>query len=382
MSNEERQLRPLILDIGSDRFKLGWAGEDSPSIIAPSVYVDVKDYIFDANVIDGLEELFYDEKSETQLYGEMALKYQNILNIHEFKKENNFSVLLKYFQYYYDQLNIAPEYKNKQPIIVIAPFFMTELEKSKFQQIFLNELNFPYLLFLPESQAILQTLQKTTGVVVNIGESHTYISSIFHGFTNIMARDVFPVAGKDLTNHLINLIITKKASTINLYLEKWLAKEIKEKTALCVLKPEAEIESIRQGFTNYDQEINFPDGSNLGINLERFMLTEPFFDPKLIRIDYMGLPEAISKVIQSWDRENWEELIANIILSGAGSLIPGLKERLKMEIMKYFSEKISQKVGIIAAAGRENMSWLGASILHSKNELQEGWIPNSENKEQ
>ncbi len=381
MSNEERQLRPLILDIGSDRFKLGWAGDDSPSIIAPSVYVNVKDYIFDSNVIDGLEELFYDEKSDTQLYGEMALKYQNILNIHEFKKENNFSVLLKYFQYYYEQLNIAPDYKNKQPIIIIAPFFMTELEKSKIQQVFFNELNFPYLLFLSESQAILQTLQKTTGVVVNMGESHTYISSIYHGFTNIMARDIFPVAGKDLTNHLINLIITKKGSSINLYLEKWLAKEIKEKTALCVLKPEEEIASIRQGFTNYDQVINFPDGSNLGINLERFMLTEPFFDPKLIRIDYMSLPEAISKVIQSWDRENWEELIPNIILSGAGSLIPGLKERLKMEIMKYFSEKISQKVGIIAATGRENMSWLGASILHSKNELQEGWMSNPEYKE-
>jgi len=380
MSNEERQLRPLILDIGSDRFKLGWASDDSPSIVAPSVYADVRDYIFDSKVIDGLEELFYDENSETQLFGEMALKYQNILNIHEFKKENNFLVLSRYFQFYYNKLNIASEYYYKQPIIVISPFFMTELEKSKLQQLFFNELNFPFILFLSESQAILQTLQKTTGVVVNMGESHTYISSIFHGFTNIMARDIFPVAGKDLTNYFINLIITKKGSSINLYLEKWLAKEIKEKTALCVLKPEVEIESIKQGFTNYDQVINFPDGSNLRINLERFMLSEPFFDPKLIRIDYMGLPEAVAKVIQSWDRENWEELIPNIILSGAGSLIPGFKERLKIEIMKYFSERISQKVNIIAANGRENMSWLGASILHSKNELQEGWISNPEYK--
>jgi actin-related protein len=380
MSTEERQLRPLILDIGSDRFKLGWAGDDSPVIIAPSVYADVRDYIFDSNVIDGLEDLFYGENVETQLFGETALNYQNILNMHEFKKENNFTVLSKYFQYYYKKLNISPEHKNKQPIIVISPFFMTELERAKLQQIFFNELNFPYILFLSESQAILQTLQKTTGVILNMGESHTYISSIFHGFTNIMARDIFPVAGKDLTNYLINLIITKKGSSMNLYLEKWLAKEIKEKTALCVLKPEVEIESIKQGFTNYDQVINFPDGSNLGINLERFMLTEPYFDPKLIRIDYIGLPEAIVKVIQSWDRENWEELIPNIILSGAGSLIPGLKERLKMEIMKYFSDKISQKVGVIAATGRENMSWLGASILHSKNELKEGWISNPEYK--
>ena len=149
---------------------------------------------------------------------------------------------------------------------------------------------------------------------------------------------------------------------------------------MCVLNPEVEIESIKQGFTNFDQVINFPDGSSLGINSERFMLTEPYFNPKIIRIDYIGLPEVIAKVIKSWDRENWEELIPNIILSGGGSLIPGLKERMKLEIKKQFSDKINEKVKIIAAAGREIMSWLGASILYSKNELQDGWIPNPEYK--
>ena len=114
---------------------------------AVSVYVDVRDCIFDSNVIDGLEELFYNENSEIHIYGEMALKYQNILNIHEFKKENNFFILSNYFQYYYQKLNVAPEHKNKQPIIVISPFFMTELEKTKLQQLFFNELNFPYILF-------------------------------------------------------------------------------------------------------------------------------------------------------------------------------------------------------------------------------------------
>ncbi|TFG25891.1 MAG: hypothetical protein EU532_11155 [Promethearchaeota archaeon] len=380
MLNTDKQLRPLIIDIGTDKFKLGWAGDDSPSILAPSIYANRGDFIFDSNEIDGLEELFYDESAESHLFGEIALNYQNVLNIHEFKKEAQFSILSKFFQYYYQKLNVGAEYQNKQPIIVITPFFIPDLEKTKLQQIFFNELNFPYILFLSESQAILQTLQKTTGVVVNMGESHTYISSIFHGFTNIMARDIFPVAGKDLTNYLINLIITKKGSGINLYLEKWLAKEIKEKTALCVLNPEVEIESIKQGFTNFDQVINFPDGTSLGINSERFILTEPYFNPKIIRIDYIGLPEVIAKVIKSWDRENWEELIPNIILSGGGSLIPGLKERMKLEIKKQFSDKINEKVNIIAAAGREIMSWLGASILYSKNELQDGWIPNPEYK--
>lgn len=379
MSTTNQQLRPLILDFGSNTFRMGWAMDDSPVIIAPAVYADIKDYLFESDVIDGLEDLFIEDESEEYLFGYEALKYQNILKIHEFKKENNYYILSKFFHHYYQKLDILPENQFKQPIIIITPFFTTELERTKLEQIFFQDFNFPYLLFLSESQAILQTLQKKTGVVVNMGDFHTYISTIFHGFTNIMARDIFPISGKDLTNHFLNMILTSKSSGKKYYLDKWLAKEIKEKNAIIILNSEEEKKSIKEGLTNYDQIINFPDGSSLKINTERFMLSEPLFDPRLIHIDYFGFPEAIVKVIKSWDRENWEEIILNIILAGGGSLIPGLKERLKFELTKHFSDKIKNKINILAFSGRENMSWIGASILYSKNQLQD-FKPNPEYK--
>jgi actin-related protein len=187
-----------------------------------------------------------------------------------------------------------------------------------------------------------------------------------------MARDSFPIAGNDITNYFLNLILNKQK---DIFLEKWLVKEIKEKTSLCVLKYKDELKQIKKGFTNYDQIINFPDGNSIEINYERFMLTEPFFDPKLIHMDYIGIGEVIANVIKTWDRENWEELIANIILSGGGSLIPGLKERLANEMTGYFSDKIKSKIKVIAVPGRENMAWLGGSVLYSKNQLK-GWIEN------
>ena len=382
MSDNQNQLKPLIIDIGSSKFKLGWAGDDYPKLVVPSIYSEKTDYLFETNVIEGLEDLFFEQRSDQYFYGNDALYYQNILNVHEFKKENNYSLLTKFFNYYYQQLNIAPENQFKQPIIVITPLFITDLEKSKLEQIFF-QMNFPYILFLPESQAIMQSIQKTTGVIVNMGESNTHILTILHGFTNIMARDVFPIAGKDLTNYLLNMILTKKSAVSgkNYYVDKWLAKEIKEKTSLCVLEPENEIKHIKEGLTNYNQLINFPDGTNLDINYERFMLAEPLFNPRLIHMDYIGLPEAISKVIKGgWDRENWEEIMENVVLSGGGSLIPGLKERLKVELKKYFSDKINNKINVIAPSGRESMAWIGASILHLRNQLTEEWKPNPEYK--
>lgn len=370
-------LRPLILDVGTNTFRLGYAGDDFPEILAPSVYVDGNNFLFTSDVIDGLEDIFA-SKGELQqyLFGEEALKYKHILRINEFRKEQNYNIFLKFFEHFYNQLEIEPEFRYKQPIIIISPFLMTEMEKRKIQQIFFDELNFPHMLFLSESQALMATLQKNSGVVVNMGESQTYIDCFFHGFTKIMARDVFPIAGKELTNHMLNMSLIKKETGKKLYLDNLIAKEIKEKTSLCVPNAKEELKRINNGLTKYDKVINLPDGNSLKINKERFLLSEPLFNPNILHIDYINLPEAIAKVVKSWDRENWEELISTIILSGGGSLIPGLKERLKVELLNLFPPKINPKINVIAVSGRDNMAWIGASILFMKKQLVKGWIEN------
>jgi len=382
MSNtDNNQLLPLILDVGSDNFRLGWAGGDFPDLIAPSVYVDITDYLFSSSIIasdtiNGLEDIFLDANSQTHLVGHDALKYQNILNVREFSKESNYNILLKFFYHYYQQLNIKEEFQFKQPLIIITPFYKSELEKTKLQEIFFNSLDFPYILFLPETQAILSTLQKSSGVIVNIGESYTYISTIFHGFTNIMARDMFPITGADITKYFLNLILSKNSATKNIYLDKKIAKEIKDLMSLCVLDPDGEKKRVKEGLTKYNRVVHLPDGNKLNLNSERFLLSEPLFDPKIIHVDFISIAETIAKAVKSWDRENWEELLANVVLSGGSSLIPGFGERLEIELQQHFSEKLKPKIKVVAASGRENMGWIGASVLYSKDQLKKGWIQN------
>ncbi|MFX1500847.1 MAG: hypothetical protein ACFFDH_07785 [Promethearchaeota archaeon] len=378
MSNEKKsQLRPIIIEIGSQNFRLGWAGDDFPDIVAPSVYVDKNDFLFTSEVIDGLEDIFITEKdTEKLLFGHEALKYSNILKIHFFKKESNYNVFMKYFYYHYKKLNIEEGNQFKQPIILISPFNMSDLEKTKLQDIFFNVFNFPSLLFLSESQGILAILQKTSGVVINMGEANTTITTFLHGFSNVMARDLYPITGKELTNYLLNLIITRKSSSKTINLDYMLAKEIKDKLSLCVFNPEEEVKRINNGLTKYNSKIDLPDGSSLDINAERFLLVEPLFNPSLIHIDYLGLPEAVSKVIKFWDRENWEIIVPNIIIAGGGSQIPGLEKRLKIEIAKHFSDRLKNKIEVIAVSGRENISWIGSSVLWAQEKLKKGWIKN------
>jgi actin-related protein len=376
-SAKENQLRPLIIDLGTKNLRMGWGGDDFPDIIAPSVYVNNTDYLFTSEVIEGLEEIYFNEKNiENQLFGHQALKYSNILKIHEFRKESNYNIFMKFFYHHYTQLEIAEENHCKQPIIIISPFFMSELEKTKLQDIFFNVFDFPSLLFLSESQGILATLQKASGVVISMGETNTIISTFLHGFSNAIARDTYPIAGKNLTDYLLNLILSKKGSGKAIYLDKMIANEIKEKLSLCVINPDEETRKIKDGLTKYNRNIDLPDGTTLEVNSERFMLAEPLFNPSLIHIDYIGLPEAVSKVVKFWDRENWEDLLPNIILAGGASLIPGLDKRLKIEISKHFSERLKDKINVLGVSGRENIGWIGASVLWAQNKLKKGWIQN------
>lgn len=381
-SLKNRYIRPIILDIGSSTFRMGWASDDFPDILAPAVYVNINDYLYTSDVIDGLEDIYLEDKDYVQLVGDTALKYQHILKIHEFIKEKNYNVFSKFFLHYYYQLknrlNVPEQYLFQQPLIIITPFYLSDLERSKLQDIFFDTYHFPSILFLSESQAVLSTLQKTSGVIVNLGDSYTYISSIYHGFTNLMARDLFPIAGKDLTAYLLNLILSKIGSGKKIYIDSMIAKEIKEKLSLCINNCEEEKKRIKEGLTKYDRLIDLPDGSNLKINQERFLLSEPLFNPKIIHIDYFSLAEAISKVIKTWERENWEELVSNIVLSGGGSLIHGLGKRLQKELQTFFSDKIRNSIKVVAASGRENLSWIGASILYTKEQLKKGWIENPE----
>ena len=168
-SPKKDQNRPLILDIGSNYFRMGWAGDDFPDIIAPTIFVEPMDFLFTSDEIMGLEEIFLNNISLKQLIGHEAARYQNILKIHEFVKEQNYKMFAKFFYEYYYNLEISDEFRFKQPIIILTPFYISELEREKYKEIFLNHFRFPALMFLSESQAILATLQKSSGVIINLG---------------------------------------------------------------------------------------------------------------------------------------------------------------------------------------------------------------------
>jgi actin-related protein len=373
MSHETSKYnKALILEIGSSTFRMGWAGSDEPEITEPSIYAHTTNFKFQSEFIEGFKEIFSDKIKNNYLFGNEALDYQGILKLEDLNKEENSNIFIEYFLHQYQKLNIPSEFQFKQPIILIDPYLMTDLEKTNYKKIFFERLNFPSLLFLPSDMAILTTLNKVDGVIVNIGGKNTHISSVYHGFTDSMAKENIPIGGRELTNYFLNMILTGKGANKNFFFDFWMAKKIKEEMALCVLHPKQERNKIKDDFTEYDKIINLPNKYSFKINFERFMLVEPLFNPQLIHIEHRNLIESIVKSIKFWEREQRAELLSNIILAGGGSQIPGLKERIQFELKKHFAEKLEPIIKVISPKNSENMAWIGASILSSQGKLKEG----------
>ncbi len=86
--------------------------------------------------------------------------------------------------------------------------------------------------------------------------------------------------------------------------------------------------------------------------------------------------KGINDSIQKCHVDLRRDLYDNIVLSGSGSMFPGIKERLFKEITGIVPESVEVK--IIALPEREDLSWIGGSLVTSWEPFDRFWITKEE----
>lgn len=136
----------------------------------------------------------------------------------------------------------------------------------------------------------------------------------------------------------------------------------------------------------------FPDGYNRNFVLERFRLGEQLFHPSQFRLPtsdptssssaaVVGLAELINKSLQQCDAEVRSSLVGNLILTGGGSSLNGLSERLNYELGKMPSYgRVRVQIGP-STQERRFGPWIGGSVLSSLSTFQQLWLTKQEYKE-
>lgn len=132
-----------------------------------------------------------------------------------------------------------------------------------------------------------------------------------------------------------------------------------------------------------------PDGYNTTFGIDRFKCAEGLFDH---RAAYTGpsnpapqsdqtLVSSVHKALSACDIDTRSALLGNVILTGGGSLLDKLPDRLQADLQAMYP---NPRVRVIAASGRaERMfaSWMGGSVLGSLGSWHQMWVSRGEYEE-
>ncbi|OLS12485.1 MAG: actin/actin family protein [Promethearchaeota archaeon CR_4] len=367
MPDDEDSPTPLILDIGSSTTRIGLAGEEFPETIIATEIARSGDFRFKQKVVPALDNLLEDFVKDPFYFGDAIHRVRDILNVERFMVTNNWTALERFLEHQFNLLAIEPQ---KTPMIFVLPVKGGVEFSERIQHLMFERFNVPKIFFIPSVQCVLYTLSTNSGVAVSLGDRHTVIQSILKGFESEIGPLDMDITGERITEHLESMISRFK---VNIRLSLGELQGIKEKVALFVRDISEAMEMVEGGSTKFQYDITLPNGIKIIFDKERFLAVEPYFQPSLINSSAPPLSILIADAIKQWGIAQRPELVTNIILTGGGSIIPNIVERLDYELKKIFP-KI--EIQIIAPSGRENLEWIGASMLYSKGGVGEKWILN------
>ncbi len=358
---------PLIIDLGSATTRIGIAGEELPDTVVTTEVARAGDFRFKKKVIPALDNLLEDYIKDSFYFGDAIHRVRDVLNIERFIVTNNWTALERFLEHHFHLLAVDPQ---RTPMIFILPVKGGAVFSDRIQHLMFEKFNIPKIFFIPSVNCVLYTLNTDSGVVVSLGDRHTVIQSILKGFESEIGPLDMDITGERVTDYL-GLMISKLQ--VNVRTSGGDLQGIKEKVALFVRDVSDALNMIEGGSTKFQFDFTLPNGESILFDKERFLCVEPYFQPERINSSASPLPVLIGEAIKQFGLAQRPELASKIILTGGGSIIPNIVERLDIEMKKIFP---NMETKIIAPAGRENLEWIGASQLYAKGGVGDKWILN------
>lgn len=121
------------------------------------------------------------------------------------------------------------------------------------------------------------------------------------------------------------------------------------------------------------QMFNLAEYHQLHLGSERIRVPEVMFQPSLIGEEQSGIAETIQYVLDRYTKQQQDELVQNVFLTGGNILYPGMKTRMERELLAMRPFRSSFQVAL--ASNPVLDAWFGArdwAIEHI--DQAEGWI--------
>jgi len=375
-------LKPVVCDNGSGFVKVGYAGENFPAHIFPSIV---------GRPLMRFDEDFKNVDLKDIMCGDDCVKYRSMLQTSYPLKEGivkNWEDARHLWDFtFHEKLKLSQSQITERKILLTEPPSNPMQNKQNMMEEMLEHYQFSAGKVSVQAMLVLYAQGLLTGVVLDSGDGVSHVVPVWEGVVPAHMIKRLDVAGRHITDYMIKLL-QLRGYNFNSSADFETVRQIKEQ--LCYVGYDLDIEK-RLGLetTTLVQNYTLPDGRVIKISSERYEAPEVLFQPHLIGLESAGISEMLFNMINEADIDLRSSFYKHIVLSGGSTMYPGMPSRLERDMKNLYLERVLKgdeaglakfRLGIEDPPRRKHMVFLGGSVLADimKDRDAEFWITRQE----